>query len=563
MNLFSEFLVPSHEEWLAQIQKDLKGKSLESTYWKFEQGIEIAPYALPFQAEHSPESLPISRANLFHTYQQGWQLIQPISVTDKEAISRLQEDLAAETNAFLLTAEGGEDTDFIEIIKHLPTTHSAIHIRYPKVSLSFFEDLNGFMQDSGQRKDTLTGTFTTDFPVKKAEEMAAIIQKTESNFPNFKVLGIAVEEGESGIVLQLALALAKVVDYVETLKQQGLSPEEVFRQFAFTFPIGGAFFPEIAKLRAFRTAFARVGEEYGLKAHPFIMTVSSATNLAHYDIHTNLLRLTTEAMSGIMGGTNGLCLLPYDHSVKSPNALAHRISRNIQHLLRYESYMDKVTDPVGGAGYVEALTHTLLDKSWALFQEIEKNGGYFKAKESGWLAAKNQTYMASTKEAIAKRRQVFIGINQYPDTEEISTTGVLSKNTLFSAFETLRNKTDQYTTLTAKRPSVHLLLFGEVAMRNARALFSRNLIGCAGYAITEGLSVVGKPAAIVLCSDDDSYFTEGKLIIEKTRKDYLNTPIFIAGKPENIEILHADGYLFAGIQAIDFLTEFQQKTGIF
>lgn len=563
MNLFSEFPQHTLEDWLNVITKDLKGKPLESLLWNIENGLTIAPWATEVQAPHEPSALPLSRANLFHTTQQGWQAIQPVNLAEEGTFSRIREDVEADIHAFLLFSPNPEISDYMQAMREIPVDKNAVHIQYPELSVDFFSALFNFLGESGQKSTNLTGTFTSSLQPSQASTIAAIIQKNTLTLPYLKTLGINLEEYSWSIVLQLAAGFAQAVEWVEILKKEGLDSKTVFHQYAFTFPSGGSFFAEVAKLRAFRKGFGRIAEIYGVKdCSPFLMAGTSSLNLAHYDAYTNILRITTEVMSGIMGGANGVIASPFTQNIKETNAFSHRVSRNIHHLLKHESYLDKVADAAGGAYYIEALTQTLAEKSWEMFQEIERQRGFWAVKESGWLNEKITLYKNAARTDTDKRKKVFIGVNQYPDTGEVLEKETLSAETVFMEFEAIRKKTENYTLKQGKRPSVHLLTFGDIGMRNARALFCRNLIGCGGFEITEGEEIAGSPVAVVLCSSDETYFTEGMQHIQQCRASFPGIPLYLAGKPENMETLGVDGNLYAGISSIQFLSAFQIATGI-
>ena len=87
-------------------------------------------------------------------------------------------------------------------------------------------------------------------------------------------------------------------------------------------------------------------------------------------------------MSAIFGGCDSLTVHPFDKEV----SFSSRIARNVQHILKEESFLDKVNNPADGAYYIEALTDEIAQKSWSLFQEIEKEGGFLKAIENNFLA---------------------------------------------------------------------------------------------------------------------------------------------------------------------------------
>ena len=76
-----------------------------------------------------------------------------------------------------------------------------------------------------------------------------------------------------------------------------------------------------------------------------------------------------------IGGADGITVLPFTAALGLPDAFARRIARNTQLILLDEFNLARVADPAAGAGGFEALTDTLCEKAWALFQEIEREGG--------------------------------------------------------------------------------------------------------------------------------------------------------------------------------------------
>lgn len=165
---------------------------------------------------------------------------------------------------------------------------------------------------------------------------------------------------------------------------------------------------------------------------------------------------------------------------------------------------------------------------------------------------------------MARRKEILLGTNQFPNfnemaAEKIEKTGcncgckveganadkALSSKRQASDFETLRLATEH----AANRPKVFMLTIGNLAMRLARAQFSSNFFGCAGYEIIDNIGFetveAGVKAAfdkaadvIVLCSSDDEYATFApeafKLIGDKAK-------FVVAGAPACMEELQAQG----------------------
>ncbi|MCB0584596.1 MAG: hypothetical protein KDD06_04620, partial [Phaeodactylibacter sp.] len=58
--LFSEFPPTSKSEWLAKVEKDLKGKPLEELRWHLEENITLEPFYHP---EDAGQALPPLQGN--------------------------------------------------------------------------------------------------------------------------------------------------------------------------------------------------------------------------------------------------------------------------------------------------------------------------------------------------------------------------------------------------------------------------------------------------------------------------------------------------------------------
>lgn len=558
MSLFNVFPPNNKEQWLTQLLKDLKGKPLDALDWQIENTLKVSPLAdISDVVAEEVQGLPHRRGNIFQTMDKGWQAVQEIWVDSQDVEGQIATALKADIRAFFFVSKTDEIADFMEAIAYLSPNQHAIHIKLNHYTPAFFEALYNLFIEKGWNTQSLTGTFhaETDFSSAKVE---AIFRNNSLIFPYFRDVYINLNEYENSLILQLALACTKAVDEIENGKKEGLVVKDILPKVAFHFPVSSNFWAEVAKIRAFRVMYARICEVYGLTdaaiASPFLVSYTAYNNKTTYDSYNNLLRTSTEAISAILGGTNALIVRDFEANQQVATPFSQRMARNIHHLLQEEAHLDKVTDALGGAYYIEKLTNDLAEKAWKLFQEIEKKG---KEKRLSFV---NETYNAEVKaqkKAIRSRKKIIVGVNQYPNTEEFHTSQ--SAVNLYNAaaeFEAIRNKIDAIGQAQGKRLSVHLLTFGDAAMANARALFSRNLIGCGGFAITEANTLPNeKPFAIVLCAADIDYFTETtKEIVEKISTSYSSKPtIILAGKPENWESLGADKNIYAGMDVVAFL----------
>ena len=433
---------------------------------------------------------------------------------------------------------------------------------------------------------------------KEYAQKGAEIIKAAAALPKFRVLAVdAVMLNNAGsyISQELGFALAWGNEWLASITDLGLSADEVAKRIKFNFGISSNYFMEIAKFRAARMLWAQIVSAYkpSCKCAAKMEThaKTSEFNMTIYDAHVNLLRSQTEAMSAALAGVNSMTVTPFDITYKQPDEFSERIARNQQLLLREESHFNKITDPAAGSYYIENLTISIAEQAWKLFLEVEDKGGFYAALKEGFI---QQTVNASAEArhmAIARRKEILVGTNQYPNINEKAADKIKDKascgccggeshkcqpeyETLHfergaSDFETLRLATEK----SDKQPVVFMLTIGNLAMRLARSQFSGNFFGCAGYKIVDNLgfntiqegvnaAIEAKADIVVLCSSDDEYATlapEAKAALGD------KAILVVAGAPECMEELKAQGidqFINVRSNVLDTLKAFNAKLSI-
>jgi methylmalonyl-CoA mutase len=206
------------------------------------------------------------------------------------------------------------------------------------------------------------------------------------------------------------------------LDARGVHGAVAARHFAFSFALGPQFFTEIAKFRALRPLWTRVLTAFGLPPEAAAgASVSAATgrwNKTLLDPHVNMLRVTTEALSGVLGGCDRLHIAPFDEVSGATSEFSRRVARNVHTLLAEEFNFAETADPAGGSWYVEKLTDELARSAWSLFQEIEERGGMAAALRAGYPQELVAKAAAEKREAVARRRVGLVGTNIFPNLRE-------------------------------------------------------------------------------------------------------------------------------------------------
>ncbi|MBB6330457.1 methylmalonyl-CoA mutase [Chryseobacterium sediminis] len=210
----------------------------------------------------------------------------------------------------------------------------------------------------------------------------------------------------AAIYQQLGIALAKTKELVEAYSA------EILNKLIFRIAVGGNYFFEMAKLRAFKIVFNQLSKEYGMDEVPYIFAETSLRNKAVSDNENNLIRSTLELASAMIGGADAVFTNNYLVSRSTDNS--EEISFKQQIVLAYESIINVFEDASNGSYYVEDITKQFAEKSWALFVEIEEAGGYLELLKQGVVQKKIYDHAVEEQQWIEEGKIKLIGVNLYP-----------------------------------------------------------------------------------------------------------------------------------------------------
>ena len=258
------------------------------------------------------------------------------------------------------------------------------------------------------------------------DEMAAVVSYNSAALPGFSAVGVSAIPyhcAGASAVQEIGTLLATGLAYLRALGERGIGIDEAAGQIRFTLSIGPDFFMEIAKLRAVRPLWARIVRELGGSEAAAVLRTHARTGLynkTRHDPYVNMLRTTTEALSGVIGGVDSLAVGAFDECLGLPDEFSRRIARNTQVILQEECELTAVVDPAGGSWFIESLTAEVCRKSWDFFREIEKHGGIVKALESGFIQEQIAAVRKDAEQQLSQRRRSLVGTNQYPNLTEIA-----------------------------------------------------------------------------------------------------------------------------------------------
>ncbi len=220
----------------------------------------------------------------------------------------------------------------------------------------------------------------------------------------------------------MAYTLADGLEYIRAGLKARIAIDDFAPRLSFFWGIGMNFFMEVAKLRAGRLLWARIVQQFHPK-NPKSMALrthcqTSGWSLTEQDPYNNVTRTCIEALAAVFGGTQSLHTNSLDEAIALPTDFSARIARNTQLYLQKELGVTKVVDPLGGSFYVEYLTEQLVDKAWALIEEVQSLGGMTKAIESGIPKMRIEEAAAAKQARIDSGKDVIVGVNQYQTDEK-------------------------------------------------------------------------------------------------------------------------------------------------
>ncbi len=467
--LLKEFSYPTYEEWREAAEKSLKGASFEKklitrTY----EGIELQPLYRKEDGENLPHTnsypgfAPYLRGrNAAGYYRQAWDISQELTIGTPAAFNEaLRTDMERGQTAVNMVLDtptrAGVDADkarpddigrdgvSISMLDDITTALDGIDLE--QVPIYIQADDNGIpitallmvmLKKQGKSADKLRGcigvdplgTLARDGTLSYAIEhtpviLAGLATWARTHAPGLRtvqVQGHPYHNGGASATQELGFVLATSVAYLRHLQSQEMSIDDAAQSIQVSLSLGSNFFMEVAKLRAMRLLWAKVVQAFGGSEAAQALTLhvrTSAWNKTVYDPYVNMLRTTTEAFSGVVGGCNSLHVGPFDESIRTPDFFSRRIARNTQIILQQESHLDRVIDPAGGSWYVETLTDQLAQNAWAIFQEVEKLGGMAAALQAGYPQEQVASVADKRMKNIDQRRDIFVGVNMYANISE-------------------------------------------------------------------------------------------------------------------------------------------------
>jgi len=237
------------------------------------------------------------------------------------------------------------------------------------------------------------------------------------------ISGYHIREAGSTAVQELAFTLADGIAYVEAAVKRGLAVDDFAPRLSFFFNLHNDFLEEVAKLRAARRLWATImRERFGARdARSLRLRTHAQTagcSLTAQQPLNNIVRVTVQALAGILGGVQSLHTNSLDETLALPSEQAVMVALRTQQILAEESGVANVIDPLGGSWAIEALTDRMERDARDYINRIDGFGGMVKAIDAGYPQREIADAAYAYQQQIDRGEKTVVGVNRYQVPEE-------------------------------------------------------------------------------------------------------------------------------------------------
>ncbi|HEX8514690.1 MAG TPA: methylmalonyl-CoA mutase family protein [Bacteroidia bacterium] len=300
----------------------------------------------------------------------------------------------------------------------------SMYIALAKKQGADLKKISGTIQNDILKEYAARGTYI--YPPKPSMRIITdIFEYCSKEVPKWNTISISgyhIREAGSTAVQELAFTLANGKAYLKAALDKGLDINVFAKRLSFFFNAHNNLFEEVAKFRAARRMWAHITRELGatdpkaqmLRFH----TQTGGSTLTAQQPHNNIIRVTTQALSAVLGGTQSLHTNGFDEAIALPTEEAARIALRTQQVIAYESGAADTVDPLAGSYFVESLTNEVEAAAWEYIRKIDAMGGSVSAIEQGYLQNEIAASSYKYQKDIQTGDKVIVGVNKFAIEEQ-------------------------------------------------------------------------------------------------------------------------------------------------
>ncbi|CAN5701687.1 MAG: methylmalonyl-CoA mutase [Gemmatimonadetes bacterium] len=281
--------------------------------------------------------------------------------------------------------------------------------------------ISGTVQNDILKEYIARGTYI--YPVEPSLRLVTdIFAFCNAEVPRWNTISISgyhIREAGSTAAQEIAFTFANAMEYVQRALSAGLEIDRFAPRLSFFFAAHNDLFEEVAKFRAARRLWARIMRDRFKAAEDSARlrfhTQTGGVTLQAQQPLNNVVRVTVQALSAVLGGTQSLHTNGYDEALALPTAEAATLALRTQQVLAYESGATETVDPLAGSYYVESLTKAVEAKAVEYLDRIEELGGSARALEYMQEEVHRASYEHQL--AVESGERVVVGVNRFREEE--------------------------------------------------------------------------------------------------------------------------------------------------
>jgi len=299
----------------------------------------------------------------------------------------------------------------------------ALYIAVAKQQGADIKKLRGTIQNDILKEYAARGTYIYP-PQASMRIITDVFEYCSQEVPlwnTISVSGYHIREAGSTAVQELAFTLANGKAYLQAAIDKGLDINVFAKRISFFFNAHNNLFEEIAKFRAARRMWANITKAMGATEPKAQMlrfhTQTGGSTLTAQQPLNNVSRVTIQALSAVLGGTQSLHTNGYDEALALPTETAAKIALRTQQIIANESGLTDTVDPLAGSYFVETLTDEIEQKALDLIDITDKMGGMVKAIEKGYVQQEIANAAYRYQQGIEDGSLPIIGVNLNTESE--------------------------------------------------------------------------------------------------------------------------------------------------
>jgi len=263
-------------------------------------------------------------------------------------------------------------------------------------------------------------------PAPSLKLVTDIVEYCTKHVPRWNPISISgyhIREAGGNAVQELAFTLYDGITYVESCLERGMKVDDFAPRLSFFFAAHNDLFEEIAKFRAARRIWAKTMKERFHAKNPRSMWMRMHVQTAGFTLTAqqplnNITRVTIQALSAVLAGTQSLHTNSFDEALALPSEEAVRIALRTQQIIAHESGVTNTIDPLAGSYYVENLTNEMEKRTMEYFRKLDDMGGAIPAIETGFFQKEIADSAYEYQKEVDEKRRILVGVNDYTTEEK-------------------------------------------------------------------------------------------------------------------------------------------------